>query len=479
MQQGLGYASNLFNNQSQMSLPGGDWAAQQNPLQSSANNNLWNYGALAGPEFTPYSQTGMSMSGAGPGYETNAQGLAQGGINGVNPSLSGMMQNYAMTGQMPGARGINPALGAGITGAAAGGYGSIGQGNAVANQVAAMSGNPQNAMNAALSGASQFSNNPTLNGQIDAVNTDVNRNLTENTLPQIQAAALASGNTNSSREGALEAISTQQAAQNMANNAATIRANAYNTGANLGEQGYLTGQNTALGGANALNYNGSVAGNLATGEQGLQQQQNQFGINSQLGAANSNLGLDLNSRLGGNAQLGNAYGLGMNGVNTGLNGELTGLNAAQGAGNAEQTQQQQQINAVLNQFQAGVQFPQQLLNNYWGVVGKPLGSQSSSSSNTMNNGSGGLMGGLQGALGGGLAANGLYQNLKNSGIFGNNGTTAPSQSGQPYNYNPFTNPGAITSNNGGGTYNFDFMPGAFGSGSGSTGGYGGYSGGGY
>ena len=125
--------------------------------------------------------------------------------------------------------------------------------------------------------AGAFINNDVLNGQIDAANRDVTRALTEGYMPQSARSANMSGNANSSRHFVDDAIATRGAQDRMADTAAQIRGNAYNTALGQASSNYFNGANAALAGnaqvgnslgqgidaANAsLGYNGAVAQGL-------------------------------------------------------------------------------------------------------------------------------------------------------------------------------------------------------------------------
>jgi hypothetical protein len=86
-----------------------------------------------------------------------------------------------------------------------------------------------------LAAAKAYSENPNIDGQIDAVNRDVQRMLTEQTLPGIDRAASGSGNINSSRAGVAAGVAERGAADRMADNAATIRSQAYTQGLQMAQ----------------------------------------------------------------------------------------------------------------------------------------------------------------------------------------------------------------------------------------------------
>lgn len=86
-----------------------------------------------------------------------------------------------------------------------------------------------------IAAASSYASNPYLDGQIDAVNRDVSRSLAEVTLPGIDRAASGTGNINSSRAGVASGIAQRGAEDRMADNAATLRGNAYSQGLTLAQ----------------------------------------------------------------------------------------------------------------------------------------------------------------------------------------------------------------------------------------------------
>lgn len=86
-----------------------------------------------------------------------------------------------------------------------------------------------------IKAASAYANNPFLDGQIDAVNRDVARNLAEVTLPTIDRTASGTGNINSSRAGVASGIAQRGAEDRMADNAAALRGQAYQSGLSLAQ----------------------------------------------------------------------------------------------------------------------------------------------------------------------------------------------------------------------------------------------------
>lgn len=77
-----------------------------------------------------------------------------------------------------------------------------------------------------------YANSDVATNLVGAANRDVTRQLTENDLPATHLAAVGSGNTNSSRVGARDAILQRGAEDRMADNSATIRGQMFDRGAN-------------------------------------------------------------------------------------------------------------------------------------------------------------------------------------------------------------------------------------------------------
>lgn len=86
-----------------------------------------------------------------------------------------------------------------------------------------------------LTAAAAYANNPFVNGMIDAASRDVVRNLTEEQLPDIDRAAVATGNVNSSRAGVAEGIARRGAEDRIADIGASIRGSAFDRGLEMAE----------------------------------------------------------------------------------------------------------------------------------------------------------------------------------------------------------------------------------------------------
>jgi hypothetical protein len=118
-----------------------------------------------------------------------------------------------------------------------------------------------------IAAAGQYANNPYLQSQIDAVGSDIRRNLGENIMPSIDRAATASGNINSSRAGIAEGIAARGANEELARSAASMRYNAYNSGLGMAEGARAT--NLDAMGRSADLYGSAVNTGMAGAQQGM------------------------------------------------------------------------------------------------------------------------------------------------------------------------------------------------------------------
>lgn len=135
-------------------------------------------------------------------------------------------------------------------------------------------------LNGILAAANQFANDPNIEATTNAVTRDDLRNLTENQLPGVERNAALSGNTNSSRTGAKEAVLQRGYEDRRADVNAGLRANAYNQGigaatnardAELARLMGLTGsslQASQLGSSDLTNSLSSMAGLFGLGNEG-------------------------------------------------------------------------------------------------------------------------------------------------------------------------------------------------------------------
>ncbi|RVT92842.1 hypothetical protein [Sphingomonas crocodyli] len=205
-----------------------------------------------------------------------------------------------------------------------------------------------------IAAASKYADNPYLSGQIDAVNRDVSRQLNEQTLPTINRVASATGNINSSRAGVASGIAERGAADRMADNAATVRGQAYDRGLSLASSDRST-KLSALG----------TAANAYTGLAGM-------GI----------------SALGAGAQAG--YGA---------------YDVLNRANLAEQADRQGQADADYKKWQGEDTREADLLDRYYQIIGgNPWGQSGTTTGTQTTSGGAGLLSTLAGgaALAGGL-----------------------------------------------------------------------------
>ena len=144
---------------------------------------------------------------------------------------------------------------------------------AIGNYASAASADPTEAN---IKAATAYANNPAVDGMIDAASRDVTRNLYESAIPGIDRSASASGNINSSRAGVAQGIAMRGAQDQIGDISANIRGAAYHKGLSLAEGARSTnlsalGQTaglygSALGqGASALQAGNSLAmGNMGS-----------------------------------------------------------------------------------------------------------------------------------------------------------------------------------------------------------------------
>lgn len=210
------------------------------------------------------------------------------------------------------------------------------------------------ATQANITAAGKYADNPYLDAQIDAVNRDVGRTLNEQTLPGIDRQASGTGNINSSRAGVAAGIAQRGAADRMADNSATLRSQAYQSGLTLAQQDR----------SNQLSSLGSIAnGYMGLGSQGL-------------------------SAIGQGAQIG-----------------TNALNTINSANALEQADRQGQADADYATWQGNDTRESDLLSRYYNIIGSnqwgSYGTQTGTSKTTSSPGLGGLLaGGL--SLAGGL-----------------------------------------------------------------------------
>lgn len=203
-----------------------------------------------------------------------------------------------------------------------------------------------------IASANAYMNNPVINGQIDAIGSDIRRNLNEGTLPAIDRAAVGTGNINSSRTGVAEGIAERGAAEDLANAAANIRANAY-----------------------------------------------QHGLDTAEGAREYNLG-----SMGDVARLyGSGVSSGFAGASQGQGMSLENLNAMIQSGQITQQNAQDVLNGELERWMGNDTRDSDLLKQYYGIVGS--NNWGGTQTQTTSGGGPGILGGLLGAA---SVAGGLF-----------------------------------------------------------------------
>jgi len=230
-----------------------------------------------------------------------------------------------------------------------------------ANQMAGF--NPGDPTQQNIYNAGQYADNPYISGAIDAASRDVTRNLTEDVLPGINRGASATGNTNSTRTGIAEGVALRGAQDRIGDIASTIRADAYNSGLGLSEQG------------RQANMQGMLQGR--------------------------GYGLDA---------LNTSIGRGMDLRNQGMQGTVNMYDLLGRAGGQYQADSQGYNNANFERWKGQYDQPWDLLSRYMGAVGGQNWG-SSTQQTTQNTTPGSWGGALQGALGGATAGLGLYKDF--------------------------------------------------------------------
>ncbi|MBC9206829.1 hypothetical protein IBL26_08270 [Roseomonas aerophila] len=382
-------------------------AAGFNATQQEGAALAADYGRGAGGALsTGVANQAGALMGAGTNYLQNAGALAQNGAGQANGMASGVL-SQAATGQPMGSSGV------------AGSSGLAGQQGALSTATALAAQGQTNLNPSIQQAAAGYVNSDLVNGQVDAATRDVARTLGEETLPGLNARAMAGGNINSARAGAAEAVARRGAEDRAADISSGIRNNAYNTGVNAALTANAQQNNLALT-ANAQS--AAAAGALSN----LGENQRQFDTSTRVGAAQSlgaldtsNRSLDSQTRLAANSQLGDATSLGFQGAQ--LAGALTDANAGRiGAqGDLQQAEAQRLIDQNRTQYYAQEQSNQAALQNYYGIVG--AGNWGNSTTQTTATPGPGVLGG---ALGGAAGAYGLYNSFGASAAGGAGGSTS-------------------------------------------------------
>jgi hypothetical protein len=221
--------------------------------------------------------------------------------------------------------------------------------------------------------ANGLANSSMADNLITAANRDASRSLNESQLPSLAVQAAGNGNTDSTRTGVTQAILQRNASEQMADTAAQIRGQLFNTG--------------------------------------LQTAQSQYNANS-------------DRALNANQQVGNAYQLGSQSLINGQQANGNNFDQLTAAGGLFQGQQQNVDNAAMQQFKEQQTTPLNLYGQYMNVINGKWGGQPVNPIGPSVAGAG-----LQGAAGGAMMGYGLYDKLGgyNSGStnFNNSGFTMP------------------------------------------------------
>lgn len=428
--QGFQNAQDLYDQRTAQN-PNGYTGSLYSPINdiqtSNANAAAYNAGGVGQNLYNTTGQTAQTLQSGAGNYMNNATNLAANGVGGINPAYTNTQSGYA-TGALQ-AQGPTAGLSSALNSAGISGAQAIQNGQSTLQNAAATAGQDQTGNT--INSAGQYMNNGVLNGQIAAAQQTNNDTLNEVTTPGLNRAASMGGNLNSSRAGMAEAMANRDTANANANIDATMRGNAYNNGLSLAAQQQEAGVNQQIAAGTAQANNGA---STALGTAGLQQNQGQFNATTQLGAANAgaatqlgNLGLNAQTQLGANAQLGSGVNSGVNAANSAGTQAQQNLITGQTAGSVLQNDQNAQLQNAYQQWQnQNGSYQQGLLNSYFQAINNGNGGTSTTTStlpsNTMGN-----------ALGGAAAGYGLYKSGAFSGLFGQTADqSAAAQYANPY-----------------------------------------------
>lgn len=299
-----------------------------------------------GSLYAPWTANQQAGAGALATAGKNATGYSPGILSAGYGALSGlpgmMATGQNLSGGVPIQTGAGNAL-AGNTQTALD-FGNAGFGGALA----ALRGNTAGNL---VANAGQFVNNDLVNGQIDAAGRDIARNLGEDILPGLNLQASLSGNVNSSRAGAAEAIARRGAEDRLGDISSGIRSNAYATGLQMANQ--QTQQN--ISGGLGLGNGGIATANAGVGGQ----QANNSALFGNAGVMGQGAGiLGQGSSLGaGLLSLGNQFG-------------AQGAGMLSASGEAEQANQQKMLDELFAKWQGGQNQPWAPLNNWSNILQK-------------------------------------------------------------------------------------------------------------
>ncbi|WP_449231120.1 hypothetical protein [Azospirillum doebereinerae] len=250
-----------------------------------------------------------------------------------------------------------------------------------------------------IGSAQSYMNSGALQEQIDAAKADVTDTLGKG-LVGLNNQASSGGNLNSSRAGAAEATMRGEAARTIGSLSATMRGNAYTSGLQLAEGARQANQGVGL---SSLGLQGTAM-NMGLGA-----------LSTVEGARQNEIG----NRLSANGQLGTATGLGYQGAEL-ANGLGLGNNQALiNAGGVVQNDANNQNSANFQGWQNSQNYPWDVLQRYYGIVGS--GNWGGTSTGTGTTSQPGNF--LQGALGGASMGAGLYSGFSNFGSMPSYGGT--------------------------------------------------------
>lgn len=445
--QGLQQASDIEGQRMAQGPYSGNYYAGTNPSQTSAVANASGWANGTGAQIPQgLANTSSQLMGGAQGYLNNASGMAANGVSGTS-GLQGVLNGYA-TGATPGAS-TNQALSGALNTAAING----------ANTLNGFTQGQQQVMNQSLEDPTQqlsadaqsYMNSAPVQSAINSTNAQINQQLNESTVPQLNRTAAAGGALNSSRAGMAESMANENAAIATGNADSQIQNNAYNTGLSTAAAERNAGLTTGMYAANSGLVDNS---GLAQGQQSSQLGQSEFNTNTALGATGTGLNYDLgnaNTMLNANGQLGNAVNMGMNGYGAANNAAIQNFGLGSSAGTYQQQMDQGDLNNQYAQWQGSNTYDQGVLNNYWGIAGQPLGSQSQSTgtstqpSNTLGSLAG--LGVLGASLFSGGAGGGILSGLTGAnGLSGISGTVQGLSSAAGQYLNPYQMSPTVASN---------------------------------
>jgi hypothetical protein len=163
------------------------------------------------------------------------------------------------------------------------------------NTLGAFNPSATNSPAAIAAGANTYASGIDIPSQVQAAMRDATNTARDVTLPGMESAAAGNGNINGSRTGLAEGLVQRDLANRAADTSATLRANAYNTGAGLTANALGANNEAALAAATGA---GALGSNLASsgasmGSNSINDQGNLFTLAGQGGA-----GLQQNNQLG-------------------------------------------------------------------------------------------------------------------------------------------------------------------------------------